>query len=219
MRFFYYNYGPSYQSLTTLMRSRITYWLMIGLGLLFGVWFVLEDEYVHEAPSKFQKAACVVEDSDIEVHGRNRWGAPTSFSPVVTFTFAAADGQEHTVTGYRLCEDGMSMAAAAEVADRYEPGQETTCYYDPANPDNAVLSLEANRHTLGWLVFLAVLLLVGGVAGLVFVEFVVKRAERPPVVTPDVLEEALRPLAPAAPSDGLRAAPAAAWQEGLQKQA
>jgi len=189
----YYPYrGPNYQAVMTLLRSRITYFGMVGLGLLLGLWFVLEDQDLRAAPSTFRKAPCVIEDSDVQVCGRGRWGAPTSFAPVITFTFTAADGQERTVTGYRLHEDGMSEGGAAEIADRYEPGQETWCYYDPADPQRAVLNLDPDRRALGWLVCLSVLLLLGGLAGLVLLHFA-EKADRPPAPpSDDLLAEALR---------------------------
>jgi hypothetical protein len=218
MWWWYYR-GPNYQTMATLLRSRITYFLMLGLGLLLAFWFVMEDGDLRAASSTFRKTPCVVEDSDIEVHSRDRWGMPRSFSPVVTFTFTAADGKERTVTGYRLHEDGMPMDAAATIADRYEPGEQTWCYYDPADPERAVLSLDTERHTLGWLVFLSVLLLGGGVTGLVVLHFADKASRPLAAPPPDLLAEALRPLKPAAPADGLQAAPPGQQREGVHGRA
>ncbi len=210
--------GPSYQSLMTVLASRITYFLMIGLGLLLGGWFVLEDQYVRAAPSAFRKTACVIVDSGVAVHGRGRYGVPTSFVPVVTFTFKAEDGREYTASGYRLYEGGMSEGEAGEVADRYDPGQETYCYYDPADPAHAVLSLEADGRSLGLLVLFSVLLLFGGLAGWVILDFVVKPARPTPLASLDVAEVApLLAAVPKAPSDALRVVPgASARQEGYQ---
>lgn len=172
--------GLSYQALTTLLGSRITYVLMIGLGLALSASFVVEDQDLRSAPATFRKVPCVVEASGVEVRGRNRYGFPTSFAPVITFTYAAADGREHTVSGYRLYEGGMSEVEAEEVADRYEPDEQAFCYYDPANPDRAVLTLAADGRGLGLLFLFSVLFLLGGAAGWAFLEFVVRRAPAPP---------------------------------------
>ena len=174
MNLFYTNREPSYRDVMTLLRSRITYFLMIGLGALLGAWFVAQDQYVRGAPTTFRKTPCVVDDVDVRIHGRDRRGYPTSFSPAVTFTFTATDGRDHSVTGYRLYESGMAEEEAEDVANRYEPGQQTYCYYDPANPDHAVLTLEADGRVLGLLGFASILLLLGGVAGWVLVDFVCK---------------------------------------------
>src|ERR1700676_5528607 len=123
--------GPSYHGLLTILSSRITYFLMIGLGLLLGGWFVVEDQYFRSAPTAFRKTVCVIEDSTVEVRGRDRFGAPTSFAPVITFTSTAADARERTIAAYRLYEGKMSEDEPCSVADRYEPGQETSCYYGP----------------------------------------------------------------------------------------
>ncbi len=197
--------GPSYQGLLTILSSRITYVGMIILGLLLGGWFAVEDQYVRCAPTTFRKAACVIEDSTVDVQGRDRFGMPTSFAPVITFTFTAADGRERTVAAYRLYEGEMSEDEACNVAYRYEPGQETFCYYDPANPNRAVMSLEADRRQLGLALLCSALLLFGGVAGWAFLEVVVKPSQAPSPPPPDALDLAMQPAAdPAVQSDALR---------------
>jgi hypothetical protein len=177
MNLFYTNRGPSYQDVTTLLRSRYTYFLMIGLGALLGVWFVAQDQYLRDAPTTFRKTPCVIEDVDVRVTRRDRRGYPISYYPAVTFTFAAADGRDHRVTGYRLYEIGVTESEAEEMVDRYEPGEETFCYYDPANPDHAVLTLEADGRSVGLLGAASILLLLGGVVGWVVVDFVCKAPE------------------------------------------
>jgi Protein of unknown function (DUF3592) len=189
--FFFGLQGPSYQALMTLLNSRTTYFLMIGLGLLLGAWFVAEDQYLRNAPTTFRKTTCVVNDVDVRVLNHNRRGAPTSFAPVITFTFTA-DGREYEAAGYRLYEGGMGEDEADEIADRYEPGQQTFCYYDPANPDHAVLSLEGDQHSLGLLVVLSILLLAGGLTGWIFLEYVVKSAAPKPPASLKEMEESLR---------------------------
>lgn len=210
--------GLSYHNLLTVLSSRITYFLMIGLGLMLGGWFVVEDQYVRSAPTAFRRAACVVEDSTVAVQGRDRFGVPTSFAPVITFTFTAADGRERTAAAYRLYEGEMSEEEACNVADRYEPGQETYCYYDPANPNRAVMSLEADRNQLGLVLLCSALLLFGGAAGWAFLQFVVKPGRAPSPPPPDVLDRAPRPSAGSAvPSYALRAVqPPAACREAFQ---
>jgi Protein of unknown function (DUF3592) len=190
MGFLFGSQGPSYQALTTLLRSRITYFLMIGLGLLLGAWFVMEDQYLRDAPTAFRKTACVVTDVDVRAISHNRRGFATSFAPVISFTYQA-DGRERQGKGYRLYEGGMSEDEADDVAEQYDPGQQTYCYYDPANPDRAVLSLEGDQRSLGLCVALSILLLVGGLAGWIVLEYVVKPAEAKPSRSLEEIEEAL----------------------------
>ncbi len=135
MGYFFDSQGPGYQTLITVLSSRITYFFMIGLGLFLGAWFVAEDQYLRDAPTTFRKTPCVVEVATVRVLSNSRRGA-TSYTPAITFTYTAG-GREHQATGSRLFEGGMPWHEAERVANGYRPGQETLCYYDPANPDRA----------------------------------------------------------------------------------
>jgi hypothetical protein len=205
--------GPSYQVMMAVFRSRYTYWLLIAAGVALGVYFLCEDNYLREAPARFRRVPCVVEDSDVEVHSRDRHGWPTSFAPAVTFTYTAPDGP-HTVTGYRLREAGMDEEEAEEIADRYPPGLQTTCWYDPDNPGTGVLTLEADTAHLGTLAVFAVVLCGAGITGWVVVDFVCKPATPPPLppAADDGLAAALAaPAAPPSPaaSDAIHSVPEA----------
>jgi hypothetical protein len=213
---FWWYPGPSYQAIMTVLRSRYTYWLMIAAGVALSVWFVCEDSYIRDAPSRLRRVPCVVDDSDVVVHSCDHHGWPTSFAPAVTFTYTAADGP-HTATGYRLREGGMPEAEAEIIADRYPPGLQTSCWYDPDNPEKAVLTLEADTRSMGTMVVFALVLGLGGLVGWVVVDFVCKpfaASAPPPLPADDGLAASLAaPLPPparpahAAPPDALQAVP------------
>jgi hypothetical protein len=188
--FFFESRGPGYQALMTLLSCRTTYFLMIGSGLFLGAWFVAEDQYLRDAPTTFRKTPCVVKVATVRVLSNSRRGA-TSYTPVITFTYTAG-GLEHQAAGYRLFEGGMPWHEAERVAHGYQPGQETFCYYDPANPDRAVLSLEGDQVSLGMVVVLSILLLAGGLTGWIFLEYVVKSAAPKPPASLKEMEESLR---------------------------
>ena len=102
----------------------------------------------------------------------------------------------------------MPWHEAERVAHGYQPGQETFCYYDPADPDRAVLSLEGDQVSLGMVVVLSILLLGGGFGGWIFLEYVVKPAASKPPQSLQEVEEALRTGRPAStslPATDLRA--------------
>jgi hypothetical protein len=171
---FYTNRGLSYENVVTLLRSRITYFLMIGLGALLGALFIAQDQYLRDAPTTFRKTPCLVEDVDVRVTRRGRRSYPASYYPAVTFTFTATDGRDHRARGYRLYELGVTKGEAEEMVHQYARGQHTYCYYDPADPDHAVLTLDADGRGVGLLGGASILLLLGGVVGWVVVDFVCK---------------------------------------------
>jgi hypothetical protein len=190
---YYWRYtGPSYQTAIGLLRSRYTYFVLLGLGLLLGACFCYEDYYLRDLSTTFRKTTAVVLDVGVTVHSRTRYRTPTSFAPAVTFTFAAPDGR-HTVTGYRIREGGMSEVEADRIADRFEPDQAVDCWYDPSDPQTAVLTPEPDRRHLGMLTVWAILLTGAGLAGWVVVDFVCKPAAPPPLPAPadDPLKAAL----------------------------
>ncbi len=206
MGLFFESRGPSYQALMTLLSCRTTYFFMIGLGLFLGAWFVVEDQYLRDAPTTFRKTPCVVKVATARVFINSRRGA-TSYTPVITFAYTAG-GRERQASGYRLFEGGMPWHEAERVAHSYQPGQETICYYDPANPDRAVLSLEGDQQSLGMVVVLSILLLAGGLGGWIFLEYVVKPAASKPAQSLREVEEELRAGRPAStslPATDLRA--------------
>jgi hypothetical protein len=190
MGYFFDSQGSSYQALMTLLSCRTTYFFMIGLGLFLGAWFVVEDQYLRDAPTTFRKTPCVVKVATVRVLSNSRRGA-TTYTPAITFTYTAG-GREHQAAGYRLFEGGMPWHEAERVAHSYRPGQETFCYYDPANPDRAVLSLEGDQLSLGMVVVLSILLLGGGLGGWIFLEYVVKPAASKPPQSLQEVEEALQ---------------------------
>jgi hypothetical protein len=202
-----YGYGgPSYQTAAAVLRSRYTYLGLLGLGLILGAAFAYEDAYLRAVPTTFRKTTGVVEDVAVVVHAHGRWGAPLSFAPEVTFRYAAPDG-EHVASGYRLQEGGMPEWDAERIADRYEEGQAVDCWYDPSDPNTAVLTLESDTRGLGWLAAWAVVLSLGGLAGWVVVDFVCPPA---PAATPAAAELPLLVTpapGPPAPPDALQAEP------------
>jgi hypothetical protein len=58
-----------------------------------------------------------------------------------------------------------------------------TCYYDPANPEESVLTLDSDRRSFQGIVVVAILFLFAGLAGWIVIDFILPgmdKASKPP---------------------------------------
>ncbi|HTK84056.1 MAG TPA: DUF3592 domain-containing protein [Patescibacteria group bacterium] len=89
----------------------------------------------------------------------------TTYSAVITYRYSV-NGQNYTSDRYWYAGSGSgSMAAAQNTVDKYPAGAQTTAYYNPDKPEEAVLDNSAPSTTipyagLGFMWFV-VLLIIG----------------------------------------------------------
>lgn len=78
-----------------------------------------------------------IDATRIDSHRGSKGG--TTYKPVVEFRYRV-DGREfHGSDPLPMSVSGSSYANAAEVTERFRPGQEATAWYDPADPASAFL--------------------------------------------------------------------------------
>jgi hypothetical protein len=177
-----------YEAMMELLRSRLTYFMMLVLGLLGAAYFFYEDTMMRRISSNYKETTCVVESSEVVVSGRRKGGAPTSWKPQVNYAYAVA-GKTYHGTVLRRGEQGMSRDEADEIAYLYHHGVKAPCFYDPEDPSQAVLVRESDERWL-WYVFVFSLGLMGfGVLGWIVLEITSKPAQPPkPPAGPQPLE-------------------------------
>jgi hypothetical protein len=170
----------TYSAIMTLLANRITYFIVIGLGAALGAYFVYldrEDDAIH---TTYQQANCTIKAAEVtvdeQIHRTRGWGhyVTRTYYPEVTYTFKV-NGTEYEGYDYRAFEGGMEETDALAVVERYEEGKTATCYYNPADPAEVVLSLDSDRRGMHKVGMWAVILLFAGLAGWVVIDFVLPR--------------------------------------------
>jgi hypothetical protein len=115
---------------------------------------------------------------DEEIHhtrGRGHYITRTYY-PEITYAYKVG-GQEYEGYDYRAFERGMTEDEANTVADRYREGATATCYYDPADPEDSLLTLDSDRRGMYYVGAWGLFLLVGGLIGWVVIDFVLPSAD------------------------------------------
>jgi hypothetical protein len=166
----------------TLLGSRITYFLLMGVGAALGACFVYLDRQDDTIRSTYQQTTCTVKSAEVSVdeevhHSRGRHYVTRTYYPEITYAYKV-NGREHEGCDYRAFEGGMTEEEANAVVNRYAEGQTATCYYDPADPEEAVLTLESDRRGMYHVVTWGLLLLVGGLVGWVVIDFVLPHLDQ-----------------------------------------
>jgi Protein of unknown function (DUF3592) len=166
----------TYTALMTLLGSRITYFLLIGIGAILGAYFVYLDRQDEAIRTTYQQTTCTITSAEVSVeeemhHTRGRHYVTRTYYPEIVYTFKV-DGQQFEGEDYRAFEHGMTEEEANVVVARYSEGHSATCYYDPADPENAVLTLESDRSGMYSLATCGLVFLVGGLVGWAVIDFV-----------------------------------------------
>lgn len=108
--------------------------------------------------------SCVITGSTVEPHGTARGGGRGSYNWFVNY--------KYEVDGRTIIRDRWSFwpllqgreNAQAKRAARYPKGMETTCYYNPAAPDEAVL--DRGLTYSAWLLLVPLVVVGLGVIGI-----------------------------------------------------
>ena len=166
-----------YTAIMTLLGSRITYFLLIGIGAALGAYFIFLDREDQRIHTTFKQTSCTVKSSEVTVdeeihHTRGRGHYITrTYYPEITYAYKVG-GQEYEGYDYRAFEGGMTEEEANAVVARYEEGKTTTCYYDPADPEDVVLTLDSDRRGMYTVATWALVLVIGGLVGWALIDFI-----------------------------------------------
>ncbi len=171
----------TYTTIVTVLTNRITYFLLMALGGACGAYFVYldrEDDTIH---TTFKQVPCTITAAEVTVdeeihHARSRHYVTQTYYPEFVYTYTV-DGKKLEGYDYRAFEHGMTEAAATAVVDRYEEGKTATCYYNPADPEQAVLTLDSGRSGMNTAGAWGLVLLFGGLVGWVVIDFVLPRVD------------------------------------------
>ncbi len=191
----------SYSFLLEVLTSRYTYFFLLGVGALFGVGFVYQEHADQTIRTTYRPMTCKITESVLaveeQVHrGGGRFGrfqrySTYTFYPEVTYTYTV-NGQEYENDVYRYNEQGMTEEEAERIVNQYPEGQYTTCYYDPADPEDAVLCLQSDTRGMSTMGALSLFFLLLGLGGWVLIDFILPASEskprrrRQPMPEPDV---------------------------------
>lgn len=204
----------TYDALMTLLGHRITYFLLIGCGGLVGLLFVYLDNEDRTLRTTYQKTQCHIEQAEVtvdeQVSGRGlRRHVSRTYYPDILYSYSV-NGEQYDGCVYRAYEMGMTEPEATAVVGRYSAGASATCYYDPANPEDAVLTFDSDRTLANTAAAFGLLFLLAGLAGWVVLDFVLpglNQASQPPPRDLTVQEPEWSPLSAqftsgAIPDDG-----------------
>jgi hypothetical protein len=95
--------------------------------------------------STYKQGSCTITDKQVQEHdSRDKHGEITSrtYYPVLSYTVHPLSGGQASATGFDgPKQTGYSTSDDAQaIADNYQIGETTTCWYNPAEPDKAFLT-------------------------------------------------------------------------------
>src|SRR5262249_15926452 len=137
----------------------------------------------------YKPVTCKITDSDVAVEehvhrgggrfGRFRRYTTYTFYPDITYTYTV-NGQEYENDVYRYNEQGMTEEEANRIVDQDAEGQTATCYYNPDDPDDAVLCLQSDTRGMYTMGALGLFFLLLGLGGWVLIDFILPASESKP---------------------------------------
>lgn len=133
-------------------------WALIVLaGLMLaggGALDVLSDSRALSAAEGWSRATAWVESVENERYAtRSR----TAYIPQVAYAYDVGGRRYRNGDVYLNGGPHLSQAASAAILARFPPGGDVPVYYDPADPQRAVLIREIGREDHGWvLIFIGV---------------------------------------------------------------
>jgi Protein of unknown function (DUF3592) len=173
----------AYDTIMILVGHRISYFLLMAIGGLLGALFLFLDNEDRTMRETYKQTTCKIVQSEVTVTEhvtRGRWNnrriRRTYYADIV-YAYSV-NGEEYEGDVYRAFEQGMTAEEATKVVGRYAQDQSTTCYYDPANPEEAVLTLDSDRSGLYTLAMFGMLFLFGGLTGWIVIDFVLPGANK-----------------------------------------
>jgi hypothetical protein len=134
-----YTYAAKRQQ---FLRLRFFIKLCLFLSIIGGAMLLpLHDTAVYNT---YRQGSCTITGKRVKEHvNKNKKGHVTSrtYYPVLSYTVHPLSGGQASATGYDgpTQQSYSTSSSAREVADRYQIGETTNCWYNPAEPDKAFL--------------------------------------------------------------------------------
>ena len=150
--------------------SPVLFFLLGGLFILISVALFIFFVGSFSQLQSYQAGSCTITAKQLlqekERHTRTKNGhtsttTTTVYVPDFQFTVQAADGRRYPAQGYDALRTSSSDRSGQQaIVNQYTVGQTYPCWYNPANPTQAVLTREFN-----WFVFIipGLFLFIGGV--------------------------------------------------------
>jgi hypothetical protein len=173
----------TYSTILALVGNRITYFLLMGVGGLVGAFFLYLDNADRTIRTTYKATPCMIQSAEVDMEEHVTRGRYNSrhvrrvYYADVVYTYEV-NGEEYEGDVYRAFEQGMSEQEASAVVGRYVEGQSATCYVNPEDPEDAVLTLESDRSLMYTVAVFGVLFLIAGLAGWIVIDFVLPKADR-----------------------------------------
>jgi hypothetical protein len=158
------------------------YYLILAGGIAYTAMYLNEERQLRRIPTEYREAPCTVTHARMIVHSR-RWsegsGYRSGYTPVITYRYTV-DGTTYTSDTYRRPERPMGdWRKVNNLMVTHAAGTKHTCWYDPDDPSEAVLSREVDPHALDLAGASAVVFLALGVGLVVWRELFARRAAPP----------------------------------------
>ena len=144
-----------------------------GIFILVAVALVIYFVSIFSQVMSYQTGQCTIsakqllqrQEEEKETYSSNgtthtRTTTTTVYQPDFQFTVQTTDGHRYTARGYDAFESASSDRAGQKaIVDQYTVGKTYPCWYNPANPSQAVLTRQFN-----WFLFIipGVFFFVGG---------------------------------------------------------
>ena len=117
----------------------VAFFIVFLLAPLGYGWFLVRKQRLVGASTSWHKTNGIVRDIAVG-------DDPDASASVAIRYDYAVDGKTYSGSRVRFFDTYRNKAATNEVTERYRPGVSVTVYYDPANPQQAVL----DRRGFGW---------------------------------------------------------------------
>jgi hypothetical protein len=136
-------------------RNEVKLILLIGgLSVLSSIAIVVWLVHDYSQLQRYQAGQCTITAKQLlaeVIHETHKTGSSyttttsTEYRPVFQFTVHSTDGRSYPAQGYDALGIGASDRASQQaIVDQYRLGETYPCWYDPANPTQAVLTLQYN---------------------------------------------------------------------------
>ncbi len=133
---------------------RVAAALLIAAGTLVALFFLLGPVRHALAARSWQPRSCTIIRSQVRRFHNSK--GRDSFAPLIFYSYMV-DGAEHRADVANFFDTAGGWNSANRFVGQYRPGSTTTCYVNPADPDEATL----NRNpTAAWLIGLLPLALL-----------------------------------------------------------
>ncbi len=116
--------------------------LCMGIGLALCIWPLS----LYLQGSHYATGTCTVLTGQLTAVDAE--GGDKAYKPLFTYRVHTADGKSYTAQGYGLVNSSSSEKQGEQaILDHFRVGRSYPCWYDPANPQQAVLTRSVDALT------------------------------------------------------------------------